>query len=61
MHSDKAPYMEPSIAKTCLPENNLFQVMRDLIFFESQIGKRFSSANTVYKTTCGKADCKGNH
>jgi hypothetical protein len=43
--------------ESCLPGNNFSQVMRDLLFFESQIERKFLTTNAIYNFTCGSTEC----
>jgi hypothetical protein len=47
----------PFTIESCLPGNNFLQVMQDLLFFDSQIERKFLTTNAVYKFTCGNAGC----
>jgi hypothetical protein len=47
----------PFIIESCLPGNNFSQVMHDLLFFESQIERKFLTTNAIYKYTCGNNNC----
>lgn len=45
------------VVETCLPGNNFNQVCQDVLLFDSQIARRFTTSDAVYKFTCGKRDC----
>ncbi len=48
---------QPFVIESCLPGNNFCQVMHDLLFFESQIERKFLTTNAVYRYTCGSTNC----
>jgi hypothetical protein len=43
--------------ESCLPGNYFSKVMQDLLFFESQIERKFVTTNALYKFTCGNTEC----
>lgn len=47
----------PPPIESCLPGNNFSQVMHDLLFFESEIERKFVTTNAVYRFTCGDTNC----
>lgn len=48
---------QPLEMESCLPGNNFLRVAHDLLSFETQIERRFLTANAIYRFTCGKTGC----
>ena len=49
---------QPRVIESHLPGNSFFRVMQDLLSFDSQIEREFLTINTLYRYTCGDANCK---
>jgi hypothetical protein len=49
--------VQPFLMESCLPGNSFYYIMQDLLFFDSQIGRRGLPLGAAYRYTCGSTEC----